>query len=110
MSPACPMYMKCARVCAGSAASRGRQSGSRTSMKLLLDWCRRRGARHRYMCVPASEAGERACNFLDSFVEYLRELLHFAGRCVEDRRERAAKFSMFFLPQFNGQRALMTAK
>jgi hypothetical protein len=62
------------------------------------------------MRMPASEAGKRASNFLDSFVEDMRKQLHFSGLCVEDGSEGAAQFAMFLPPQLNRQSALVTSK
>ena len=62
------------------------------------------------MCVFASRTGDGAGDIANRFVESLRQIEHFAGRGVEERRNRPAQGFVLRTPGFGGERSLMATE
>ena len=62
------------------------------------------------MRVLASRTCDRAGDFANRLVEALRQVEHFASRCIESRRDRSAQDLVLRIPDFGSERSLMSAE
>ena len=62
------------------------------------------------MRVLASRTCDRAGDFANRLVEALQQIEHFAGRGIEERRNRPAQGFVLCIPEFDCERSLMAAE
>ena len=62
------------------------------------------------MRVLAFQAGDRTADTAKCLIELLRQVEHFAGRGVEERRNRSAQGFVLRIPELDCERSLMAAE